>query len=556
MPNVQFSADVATTVVHTVARDPVLDDVELPSFRSRFNPLSLLRRLEDAENAPAPQIEVDLPAEKNTKLSFRKIMSFIGPGFFISIGYMDPGNWATDISGGSMFGYDLAWVLLLSNLIALLLQTLATRLGLVTNLDLAQQCRAQYPRPVRITLWLLCEIAIIATDLAEVIGTAIGLQLLTGLPLLAGILLTVADTLIFLVIQRYGIRKLELGVLVLLAIIGVCFIVELFLAKPVAIDVLKGFVPSLTNESVYIAMGIIGATVMPHNFYLHSSVVQSRKFGRKPEQIRQACAYNLIDIIVALNFAFFINLSILIVAGAVFYTRGLEVTELQEAHNLLEGLLDSRVAPIVFGLALFCSGQSSTLTGTMAGQIVMEGFLELRMKPWLRRLITRCFAVVPAAVVVSIMGDAGVYDLLVLSQVVLSMQLPFAIVPLIKFTSDRRIMGSFVNKIWMTLFSWAFSLVIVGLNFWVLADTVKDLIEMSLVGVITACVIVIPLMLALVGLLFWLTFRGVLFDHRPYVFSEHAAPQVDDDVTEAVPLESLTSSSADIALRGTDDVTL
>jgi manganese transport protein len=394
----------------------------------------------------------------------RRLFAFVGPAYLVSVGYMDPGNWATDIEGGARFGYTLIWVLLLSNLMAVLLQTLAARLGIVTGHDLAQGCRREYPLFVRLVLWVLVEIAITATDLAEALGTIIGLNLLFHIPLLWGCAITAFDTVLFLLLQRFGVRKLEAVIILLVATIGGCFLIEVFLCKPNLAEVTAGFIPHLPPSAIYVAIGIIGATVMPHNLYLHSSLVQSRAVANTHTGRREACRFNLIDSIVALNGAFFINAAILIVAAAAFYTRGIEVTELGQAHALLENVLGSTLAPVAFAVALLAAGQSSTITGTISGQIVMEGFLNLRMKPWLRRFVTRGLALGPAVVAIALAGDQGVYKLLILSQVVLSLQLPFAIIPLLHFTSDSKKMGRFANPLWIKLLGWLVAAVIITLN--------------------------------------------------------------------------------------------
>eukprot|EP01132_Coremiostelium_polycephalum_P005827 gene5827-7251_t len=399
------------------------------------------------ENQDEENLKIEIPKEKG--FSFKKLKSFLGPALFVSVGYLDPGNWATDLEGGSKFGYSLIWVLLLSNIMALFLQYLSFRIALVTQKDLAQVCGIQYSNKViRVLLWLVCEIAIASTDMAEVIGTAIGLNILFHIPLLAGVVITALDTLLFLLIQRWGIRKLEIIILVILIGIAGCLLVELFLSKPNGGEVMKGFIPTLTSESILVANGIIGATVMPHNLFLHSGVVKSRKISKDdPSAIRQASKYNLFDTLLALNFAFFVNVSILILSGTEFWKNGLEVDDLTSAHQLLGSLLGSKVAPILFGIGLLLAGQSSTITGTMAGQIVMEGFLDLKMRPWIRRLMTRLMAILPATIVILIFGSESTFDLLILSQVILSIALPFAIIPLIQFTSDRSIMGQFKNPI-------------------------------------------------------------------------------------------------------------
>jgi manganese transport protein len=395
---------------------------------------------------------------------WKRIFAFAGPAYLVSVGYMDPGNWATDLEGGSRFGYALIWVILMSNMMAVLLQTLAARLGIVTGKDLAQACRAEYSKFASFSLWILCEIAIAAMDLAEVLGTILGLNLLFGLPLLWGALVTLFDTFLLLAIQKYGIRKMEAFILSLISVIASGFIVNLFLAKPDWGAAAAGLAPTLPAGSLYIILGIIGATVMPHNLYLHSSLVQTRRVSRIVDSKAAACRFNLLDSAIALNAAFFVNSAILVLAAAVFYRHGIVVTEIQQADKLLEQLLGTGVAPIAFGLALLAAGQSSTLTGTLAGQIVMEGFVKIKLRPYLRRLITRVIALAPAVVVISISGDQGTYKLLILSQVILSLQLPFAIVPLVHFTSDKLKMGSFASKLWVKVLAWITSAIIIALN--------------------------------------------------------------------------------------------
>ncbi len=405
---------------------------------------------------------------------FRRLAAFVGPAYLISVGYMDPGNWATDIEGGARFGYALIWVLLLSNLMAILLQTLAARLGIVTGHDLAQGCRREYSRPVTGALWVLAEVAIAATDLAEALGTIIGLNLLFHIPLLWGCAITAFDTMLLLGLQRFGMRKLEALIITLVATIGACFLIEVVISRPDWGGVVGGFVPELDSSMLYIAIGIIGATVMPHNLYLHSSLVQSRAVSDTITGKRDACRFNLIDSAVALNAAFLVNAAILITAAADFHSRGLVVTELEQAHQLLDSLLGSAVAPAAFAVALLAAGQSSTITGTISGQIVMEGFLDLRMTPWLRRLVTRLVALAPAVVAIVMAGNQGVYKLLILSQVVLSLQLPFAVVPLIHFTSDRRKMGSFGSPLPVTLLAWGVAGLLVALNGWLVFDQLRQ----------------------------------------------------------------------------------
>ena len=410
---------------------------------------------------------------------WKRLLAFAGPAYLVSVGYMDPGNWATDLEGGARFGYRLLWVLVLSNLMALLLQTLSARLGIVTGRDLAQACRDEYPRAVSYVLWVLCEFAIAACDLAEVLGAAIGLNLLFHLPLLIGVLVTAADTLLVLWFTRLGIRVIEAFVLVLIATIAGCFAFEIFLARPDLPSVLTGIVPHLNSQTLYIAVAIFGATVMPHNLYLHSALVQTRRIGRTGEEKRSACRFNLVDSALALNGALFVNAAILVMAAAVFFRRNIVVTEIQQAHQLLSPLLGTTLASVLFGAALLCSGQSSTLTGTMAGQIVMEGFLRFRMQPWLRRAVTRCLAIIPAALTIYFAGDTATYKLIILSQVILNMQLPFAVVPLVRFTSDRRRMGEFASGMWLRVTAWACATFILVLDGWLLIDQMREWIASS-----------------------------------------------------------------------------
>jgi manganese transport protein len=418
--------------------------------------------------------EVHSTVETRHPNLWKRIFAFAGPAYLVSVGYMDPGNWATDLEGGSRFGYALIWVILMSNIMAVLLQTLAARLGIVTGKDLAQACRSEYSKAASFALWILGEIAIAATDLAEVLGTILGLNLLFGLPLLGGAMVTLLDTFLLLAIQRLGIRKMEAFILSLISIIAGGFIVNLFLAKPDWGAAVAGLAPTLPKGSLYIILGIIGATVMPHNLYLHSSLVQTRRVSRIVDSKAQACKFNFLDSLIALNAAFFVNAAILILAAAVFYRHGIVVTEIQQAHKLLEQLMGTRIAPIAFGLALLAAGQSSTLTGTLSGQIVMEGFVRIRLQPYLRRLITRSIALVPAVVVILISGDQGTYKLLILSQVILSLQLPFAIVPLVHFTSDKIKMGSFASKQWVKVLAWITSLAIIALNAKLVYDQIME----------------------------------------------------------------------------------
>ena len=406
---------------------------------------------------------------------WRKMAAYAGPGYLVAVGYMDPGNWATDIAGGSAFGYTLLSVILLSNLMAIVLQSLAARLGIATGRDLASACRDSYPKPVALSLWFLCELAIIACDLAEVIGTAIGLQLLFGLPLVWGVSLTALDVLLILALQKRGFRRLEAFVVALLIIIAGCFAYELAVAGPDWRAVAGGFVPRsevLTNPAMlYIAIGIIGATVMPHNLYLHSAIVQTRSFDESEDGRREAVRYATLDSTVALMLALFINGAILVLAAAAFHTTGrTEVAEIQDAYQLLTPVLGAAAASTLFAVALLASGQNSTVTATLAGQVVMEGFLKMRLQPWLRRLITRMLAIIPAVTVAALYGESGTARLLVLSQVVLSMQLPFAVIPLVHFTADRAKMGKLVAPRWLSVIAWVIATVIVVLNVKLLTD--------------------------------------------------------------------------------------
>jgi manganese transport protein len=434
-------------------------------------------------NADASLSEVHQSVDTTNikKAGWRRMLSFFGPAYLVSVGYMDPGNWATDLAGGSQFGYSLIWVLLMSNLMALLLQSLCARLGIVRGRDLAQANRETYPKTVNFFLYILAEIAIAATDLAEVLGMAIGIQLLTGIPLLWAVLITVFDTFLFLLLQRLGIRKMEAFIICLVAIIGLSFLIEIILAKPDLGEVVKGFRPHIENETaLYIAIGIIGATVMPHNLYLHSALVQTRKIKRDIPGIKRALKLNFLDSAVALNLAFFVNAAILVLAASAFYYKGrTDVAEIKVAHELLQDMLGSKLAPTLFAIALIASGQSSTITGTLAGQIVMEGYLRLRINPWIRRLLTRVIAIIPAVIVILINGENNIDSLLVLSQVILSMQLGFAIIPLIHFVSDKRTMGAFVIKPIVQVLAWIVTVILVYLNLRMLFGQASAYFEQS-----------------------------------------------------------------------------
>ncbi len=407
---------------------------------------------------------------------WKRFFLFAGPAFLVAVGYMDPGNWATDIAGGSKYGYSLLWVLLMSNLIALLLQTLSARLGIVRGRDLAQASRETYPAAVNYSLWFLAEIAIAACDLAEVLGMAIGLNLLFGLPILWGVSVAILDTFLILYLQRKGIRYMEAFILSLVGIIGVSFFLELLFAQPQLGEMATGFIPGIKDSgALYIAIGIIGATVMPHNLYLHSSLVQTRRNKKDDEGIVAAIRYNFIDSVIALNLAFFVNASILILAATVFFKAGLhDIVEIQDAHQMLEPLLGEKLAPILFAVALIAAGQSSTITGTLAGQIVMEGYLDLRIAPWLRRLITRLIAVVPAFFVIYFLGEEKIGDMLIFSQVILSLQLGFAIIPLIHFVSDKDKMGKFAIGNMVKAFAWISAIIIISLNIKLVVNTLQE----------------------------------------------------------------------------------
>lgn len=446
---------------------------------------------------------VDVPQHVK---GWRRVLAFLGPAYLVSVGYMDPGNWATDIEGGARFGYALVWVLLMSNVMAIVLQTLAARLGIASGRDLAQACRDNYPAPVAYALWVLAEIAIAATDLAEVLGTAIGINLLFHIPVFWGVVIAGFDTILLLAIQNLGVRKFEAFIISLVALVGTCFLVELIFSKPDMVGVVKGFAPSLPEGALYVAIGIIGATVMPHNLYLHSALVQTRSFDQTPDGKRSAAKFNLIDSAVALNAALFVNAAILILAASVFYKNNIAVTELQQAHELLSPMLGTKLAGILFAVALLAAGQSSTLTGTLAGQVVMEGFLHFKIRPFVRRLITRMLALIPAMYVLLTVGESGTYQLLIASQVVLSLQLAFAVIPLIHFTSDRRIMGELASKRWVQGVAWLVAAIIVVLNVKLVMDKAANYMDeftplplriliaggLALVGVLLLYVTVAP----------------------------------------------------------------
>lgn len=465
--------------------------------------------------------EVHSTIKTSGKKGWRKLLAFIGPAYLVSVGYMDPGNWATDIAGGSQFGYQLIWVLLMSNLIALLLQSLSARLGIVQGLDLAQASRNAYARWANYPLFILAQIAIIACDLAEIIGMAIGLQLLFGLPLIWGISITICDTFLLLFLLNKGMRTMESFILSLVFIVGLSFLAEMFISKPQLSEVMSGFQPSvLSGNALYIAIGILGATVMPHNLYLHSSLVQTRKIERTPEGIRESLRFNLVDTTVALNLAFLVNASILILAATAFFKNGFhEVAQIQDAHKLLENIFGS-LAPALFAIALIAAGQSSTVTGTLAGQIVMEGHLSLRIQPWLRRLLTRLLAIIPAFFTILYFGDRGLGQLLVLSQVVLSLQLGFAVIPLIHFTSDKKLMGEFAIRTWVKILAWLSALIIIALNIKLVYEEVSSWIKETS-NDWWIYVFVLPVIVAIALLLLYVSFHPILSKARQETNTPH-----------------------------------
>ena len=483
------------------------------------------------------QLHESVPVQNKT--GWRRLFAFIGPAYLVSVGYMDPGNWATDLQGGAAFGFQLIWILLLSNIMAILLQSLSARLGIVRRLDLAQVNRETYPKFVNFCLYLLAELAIAATDLAEVLGMAIGIKLLTGLPLMYGTIITVTDTFLFMLLQRYGMRKMEAFIFVLVATIGVSFLAEMIIAKPDLASAAKGLVPSaLSPGALYIAVGMIGATVMPHNLYLHSALVQTRKIERTSSGIKKSLFYNFIDSAVALNAAFFVNAAILILAATAFYQTGNQsVAKIEDAHALLAPLLGSKLAPILFAVALIAAGQSSTVTGTLSGQIVMEGYLNLRLNPWIRRLLTRLVAIVPAVLVIGLMGEGRVDELLIFSQVILSLQLGFAVIPLIHFVSDKNTMGEFAIKSWVKILAWIVASILVYLN----ANLVFDFAKAFLIGP-TSILIKISLIL-LILFFFFLLLYIIIF---PIIQSKkkqertalHGAA-VELDWTKAAPIDRI-----------------
>ena len=463
------------------------------------------------------EVNQSVPTQNKTTV-FRKILAFFGPAYLVSVGYMDPGNWATDIAGGSQFGYALLWVLLMSNIMALLLQSLSARLGIVTQRDLAQASRETYSPFINYILYFLAEIAIAACDLAEVLGMAIGINLLFDIPLIQGVMITVLDTFLLLFLINKGMRKMEAFIIALVMIIGFSFIFEMIFAQPELPKIIYGLIPSLPNEAaLYIAIGIIGATVMPHNLYLHSSLVQTRKFDRSKTGIKQALKYNFIDSAIALNLAFFVNAAILILAAATFYRNGMfEVAEIQDAYRFLEPVLGNKWAPILFAVALIAAGQSSTITGTLAGQIVMEGYLNLRIQPWVRRIITRLIAIVPAVIIILVYGESVTGKMLILSQVILSLQLGFAIIPLIHFVSDKSRMKGFHISRPTQIAAWLIAGIIVSLNAKLVYDEITGWLETS-ENPAVLCFTVVPVAIGFLILLLYIVFQPLLTKTKPQI---------------------------------------
>lgn len=455
--------------------------------------------------------EVHASVNTSSKFGWRKLFAFIGPAYMISVGYMDPGNWATDIEGGSKYGYSLIWVLVMSNLIALLLQSHCVRLGIVSGKDLAQASRSHYSKFINFFLYILAEVAIAACDLAEVVGMAIGIHLLfPSISLLGGVCITVLDSFILLFLLNAGIKKLEAFIISLVGVIGVSFFIQLLIAKPDVAEISKGLIPSIANEdALYIAIGIIGATVMPHNLYLHTSLVQTRQFERTKPEIKKAIRFNIIDSAVALNLALFVNAAILIIAATTFFNTGVEVKEIQDAHRMMTPMLGSTLAPLLFAIALIAAGQSSTVTGTLAGQVIMEGYLNLRLQPWIRRLLTRLIAIVPAFLTIYFLGEDKTGDLLVLSQVILSLQLGFAIIPLIHFVSDKQKMGDFVIPLWQKTASWIAVSIIVFLNCSLLWEKVNSWLLFSSHSILIALTVV-PFMLFCLIVLLYIVFEPMI----------------------------------------------
>jgi manganese transport protein len=488
-----------------------------------------------------------------SQLSFwRRFFAFSGPAYLISVGYMDPGNWATDIAAGSKFGFGLLWVLVMSNLMAILLQSFSARLGIVTGMDLAQACRAMFSRRVSWMLWILAEVAIAACDLAEVLGSAIGLQLLFGMPLLLAVFVTALDTFVLLLLHHRGVRLMEAFILTLVLTIGICLAIEVFLSKPHWGTMAGGLVPSLPGPgALFLAIGILGATVMPHNLYLHSALVQSRRVQHTPAGIRSSIRFNTIDSFVALNGALLVNAALLILAGATFFKAGLfNIAEIQDAHKLLEPLLGHKIAPIAFAVALIAAGQSSTITGTLAGQVVMEGFVHIRLRPLVRRLLTRALAIVPAVLTIVFFGERATGNLLLLSQVVLSLQLSFAVIPLIQIASDRRWMGQYVINRWMQVGGWLVAGVIAALNLKLVFDQTRDWLTGAGPRAWLVALTALPLVLGLVALLGYVIVVPILARRRNQPVAALVGVHGPSVIPEIVPPRSprLIAAALDFSL--------
>ncbi|MGZ3903443.1 MAG: Nramp family divalent metal transporter [Bacteroidia bacterium] len=483
------------------------------------------RRIQNTKSLSEVNQSVDTTGIQS---KWKRLFAFFGPAYLISVGYMDPGNWATDIAGGSKFGYALLWVLVVSNLIALLLQSFSARLGLVTGKDLAQASRDMYPAVVNFSLYIFAELAIAACDLAEVLGMAIGLKLLFHFPLWMGICITVLDTFLLLFLLRIGMRKMEAFIVGLVCIIGVSFLIEMLFAHPNPGEVASGLIPSMPNmDALYVSLAILGATVMPHNLYLHSSLVQTRKFNRTPLGIMKAIKFNIIDSAIALNLALFVNAAILILAASAFFKNGyFEVSQIEDAYKFLSPLLGHSIAPILFAVALIAAGQSSTVTGTLAGQIIMEGHLQLRIQPWMRRLLTRLLAILPALITCFAMGEDATGKLLVLSQFILSMQLPFAIVPLIFFTSDKKIMGEFAVKPLFRFLGWIAVIIIAGLNFYFILSQVNDLVHDDSISFTSKFLVAIVCLYVYVVLFFIMIYPALMKSKKQKEFLLHGENKI------------------------------
>ena len=511
------------------------------------------------EDGPTPSLsEVHSSVEIPKHLNFwKRFFAFSGPAYLVSVGYMDPGNWATDIAAGSKFGYALLWVLVMSNLMAVLLQSLSARLGIVTGMDLAQACRTMFSRKVSWVLWILAEVAIAACDLAEVLGSAIGLQLLFGMPLLTAVFVTALDTFVLLLLHHRGVRLMEAFIIVLVLTVGICLGIEVFLSQPQWGPIAQGIIPSLPGESaLFLAIGILGATVMPHNLYLHSALVQSRRIQHSPAGIRSGIRFNTIDSVVALNGALLVNAALLIMAAATFYKAGMfDIGEIQDAHRLLEPILGASIAPVAFAIALIAAGQSSTITGTLAGQVVMEGFVRIRLRPLLRRLITRAIAIVPAVLTIVFVGEKATGSLLVLSQVVLSLQLSFAVIPLIQIVSDRRWMGQFVIKWWVQILGWLVAGTIAALNLKLVFDELLGWLNGAGRFAWLVWITAVPATLGLIVLLGYVVIVPILERRRgkpvAALVGVHGPPAISEIVPAPAPRRiaaALDFSSADPAV--------